>query len=256
MRAWSSTTPCSSGSVVVGAPGLGDHDRRQRGAEAGAEHDQPLAQRVRHDRPAEVGVGVAEQLEELERHLRVLGGRRDPHRVVVVDAVEVERLADGRQVAVLHDVLEQRLRCRPGSGPAASARGTCRSTGRRRAWRRRRRPRRRWPARWGRGCWRSRRSGAAADGLAQRDRARGRGPAAGGGPPAARRSSSAWPGACMPIAVADQRHHVGLVDRHPVRDPVAVAVTDDRGVLGEARRRSPRLSQPPSSSSACGRSQW
>ena len=57
------------GPVAVGAAGLGDDDRRQRGAVAGAEHDQPLAQRVRHDRPAEVGGRVAEQLEDLERQL-------------------------------------------------------------------------------------------------------------------------------------------------------------------------------------------
>ena len=173
MRRWSSTTPCSSGPSLKEAAVLGDHDRRQRRAVARAEHDQELPQGVRHDRPAEVGGRVPEQVAQLERHRGVLGRRGDLHRVVVVDPVEVERLADRGQVAVGDDRPPSAASGPRGSARAASARRTCRSTARRRAWPPRRRRRRRWPARSGRGCWRSRRWRRPA--AAQRDR----GPAVG-----------------------------------------------------------------------------
>ena len=97
-----------AGAHAVGAARLGDVDRRDRRAVAGAHRDQPLAQGVGDDRPAEVGGRVAHDRHLLEGQIGVLGRGRDLHRVVVVDAVEVERLADQRKVAGLDELVHER----------------------------------------------------------------------------------------------------------------------------------------------------
>ena len=233
MRGWSSTTPSLVGTDVVAAPRLGDHDRGERGAEAGAEHDQPLAQRVGHDRPAEVGGGVADDVAVLPRQLRALGRRGHLHRVVVVDAVEVERLADRRQVAGLHDVLHQRREvggvatqqhrleeqavphrvedlARPDVGVVVAGR-----------------PHRGVVV----GAADRGRTGAAQldGGAAVGDEHVVRGPE--------RVEEQRPPGGVHAHAVAEERGDVGLVDRHPVLDAVGEPLADDRGVVARSARR-------------------
>ena len=101
--------PVGVGVAGVGGAALGHDQRRQRRPVAGPEGDQPLAHRVGDDRPAEVGLGVAHEVVEREEHLGVLRRGPDPHRHEVVDAVEVQRLADRGEVALLDQALDQRL---------------------------------------------------------------------------------------------------------------------------------------------------